>query len=64
MKQRFKPQERSTLAETWEDQALRQAFYRWKREVKPPPGAWESILKEVRQVKPSAGSQTATSKQS
>ena len=61
---RVKPKEPNNLAETWEDQAIRQAFRLWKRGVKPPSGVWQRISQQVRWMEAERESQSATSKQS
>jgi hypothetical protein len=62
--QPFNQEQPPKLVETWEDQAIRQAFLNWKREIKPPSWVWEAIRRQVDQMEPGRESQPATSKRS
>jgi hypothetical protein len=55
--QPFNQEQPTQLVETWEDQAIRQAFLDWKREIKPPSWVWEAIRRQVRQMEPAQESQ-------
>jgi hypothetical protein len=60
----FNQEQPTKRVETWEDQAIRQTFLNWKREIKPPFWVWEAIRRQVRQMESAQESQPSTSKQS